>query len=50
MKLQEKYLPLDYKDSMFEELLSLGQGNSTVDEYTHRFHELSICSSVAETE
>lgn len=50
MKLQEKYLPLDYKDFVFEELLSLRQRNSTVDEYTHRFHKLCICSSVVETE
>jgi hypothetical protein len=50
MKLQEKYLPLDYEDSVFEELLSLRQGNLTVDEYTHRFHELSIRSRVAETD
>ncbi len=50
MKLQEKYLPLDYEDSVFEELLSLRQGNLTVDEYTHRFHELNIRSRVAETD
>jgi hypothetical protein len=50
LKLQEKYLPIDYEESLFEELLTHRQGNMTVDEYTNRFHELSIRSQVSETE
>lgn len=50
LRLQEKYLPMDYEESLFEELLALRQGGSSVDDYTHRFHELSIRSQVSETE
>ncbi|XP_062170468.1 uncharacterized protein LOC133876199 [Alnus glutinosa] len=50
IKLQEKFLPLDYEDSLFEELILLRQGNMSVDEYTTKFHDLSIRSQVAETE
>ncbi|XP_062164932.1 uncharacterized protein LOC133871509 [Alnus glutinosa] len=50
LKLQEKYLPMDYEDSIFVDLLAHKQGTTTVDEYTHRFHELSICSRLTETE
>lgn len=50
LRLQEKYLPINYDESLFEELLSHRQGNTTVDDYTHRFHELSIRSQVSETE
>lgn len=47
--LQEKSLPIDNEESLFEELLSHRQGNTTVDDYTHRFHELTICIRVSET-
>jgi hypothetical protein len=50
LKLQEKYLPVDYEEMLFEELLFLRQGATTVEEYTNRFHELSIRSHVSETE
>lgn len=50
MKLQEKYLLIDYEEMLFEELILLRQGQSSVDEYTSRFHELNICSRVFETE
>ena len=50
LKLQEKYLPIDYEEALFEELLLLRQGNSSVEDYTNKFHELSIRSHVAETE
>jgi hypothetical protein len=50
MKLQEKYLMLDYEDSLFEELILPRQGTMTVDEYTNKFHELSIRSQIADTE
>lgn len=48
LKLLEKYLHLDYEDSLFEELILLRQGNMTVDEYTNRFHELSVRSHITE--
>lgn len=50
LKLQEKYLPIDYEEMLFEELLLLRQGNTTVDDYTNKFHELSIQIRVSETE
>lgn len=50
LKLQEKYLPLEYEDLVFAKLLAHKQGNTTVDEYTHRFHELSVRSRLTETE
>jgi len=50
MKLQEKYIPLDYADSLFEVLIMLHQGNMTVDDYASKFHELSIRSQISETE
>jgi hypothetical protein len=43
-------LPIDYKESLFEQLLALRQGGSSIGDYTHRFHELSIRSQVSETE
>jgi hypothetical protein len=50
LKLQEKYLPIDYEEALFEELLLLRQGNLSVDEFTNKFHELSIRSRVSETD
>lgn len=44
--LQEKYLPIKYEESLFEELLALRQGSTTMGEYTHKFHELSRRSRV----
>lgn len=35
---------------LFEDLLLLWQGEALVDDYTNRFHELSIRSQVSETE
>lgn len=49
MKLQKKYLPIDYEESLFEELVLLQQGSTSVDEYTNKFHELSIRSQAVET-
>lgn len=49
MMLQEKYLLLDYEDSLFEELILLRQGSMTVDEYTNKFHDLSTRSQISET-
>jgi len=50
LKLQEKYLPVDYEESLFEELLLLRQGSLSVEEFTNKFHELSIRSHVSETD
>jgi hypothetical protein len=50
LKMQEKFLSMDYEDSVFAELLALKQGSMTIDNYTHRFHELTIRSSLIETE
>ncbi|XP_068644824.1 uncharacterized protein [Aristolochia californica] len=49
-RLKEKYLPIDYKQLMFEEMLRLRQGILTVDQYTDRFHELTVRSKVVENE
>jgi hypothetical protein len=50
LKLQEKYMPVDYEEVLFEELFFLRQGTSTVEDYTNKFHELSIRSHISETE
>jgi hypothetical protein len=50
LKMQEKFLPMDYEDSVFAELLALKQGSLSIDDYTHRFHELTIRSRLIETE
>ena len=49
-RLKEKYLPIDYEQMMFEEMLQLRQGSLTVDQYTDRFHELTVRSRIAETD
>lgn len=48
MKLQAKYLPIDYEEMLFEELLLLKQGKASVDEYT-KFHVQSIRNCINET-
>lgn len=50
LKLQEKYMSIDYEDMLFEKLLLLCQGNCTVDDYTNKFHELILYSCISETE
>ncbi|KAG6738607.1 hypothetical protein POTOM_058227 [Populus tomentosa] len=49
-RLKEKYLPIDYEQMMFEEMLQLRQGSLSVDQFTDRFHELTVRSKVTETE
>ncbi|KAG6756914.1 hypothetical protein POTOM_037213 [Populus tomentosa] len=49
-RLKEKYLPIDYEQMMFEEMLQLRQGSLSVDQFTDRFHELTVRSRVTETE
>ena len=48
-KLKEKYLPIVYEQMMFEEMLQLRQGSLSVDQFTDRFHELTVRSKVVET-
>jgi hypothetical protein len=49
-RMKEKYLPIDYEQMMFEEMIQLRQGLLTVDQYTDRFHELIVRSRIVETE
>jgi len=49
-RLKEKYLPINYEQMMFEEMLQLRQGSLSVDQFTDRFHELTVRSRVVETE
>ena len=49
-RLKEKYLPIDYKQMMFEEMLQLKQGTLIVEQYTNKFHELIIRNRTAETD
>uniref|UniRef100_A0A6M2EDD0 Retrotransposon gag domain-containing protein n=1 Tax=Populus davidiana TaxID=266767 RepID=A0A6M2EDD0_9ROSI len=49
-RLKEKYLPIDYEQMVFEEMLQLRQGFLIVDQYTDRFHELTVHSRIAETD
>jgi len=50
LELQEKYLSIDYEEMLLEELLLLPQGNTIVDYYTNKLHELNIPSCVSEME
>jgi hypothetical protein len=50
LKLQEKYLPIDYEESLFEELLLLGRWNFSIKDFTNKFHELTIRSRVSKTD
>ncbi|KAG2667313.1 hypothetical protein I3760_15G108400 [Carya illinoinensis] len=49
-RLKEKYLPIDYEQMMFEEMLQLRQGSLSVDQFTDCFHELTVHSKIVETE
>ncbi|KAK6911097.1 Retrotransposon gag domain [Dillenia turbinata] len=42
LKLPDKYLPLDFKEFLYEELLSLKQGSMIVDDYTKKFNNLVV--------
>jgi len=48
--LKEKYLPIDYEQMMFKEMLQLRHGSLIVDQYTDRFHELTVHSRIVETD
>ena len=47
-QLKEKYLPIDYEQIMFEEMLQPRQGSLIVDQCTDRFHELTVRGKVVE--
>ena len=49
-RLKEKYLPINYEEMMFEEMLQLRQGSLSVDQFTNHFHELIARSKIVETE
>ncbi|XP_031261494.1 uncharacterized protein LOC116119684 [Pistacia vera] len=49
-RLKEKYLPIDYEQMMFEEMLQLRQGSLSVDQFTDRFHKLTVRNKIVETE
>ncbi|KAJ0007621.1 hypothetical protein Pint_30467 [Pistacia integerrima] len=49
-RLKEKYLPIDYEQMMFKEMLQLRQGSLSVDQFTDRFHELTVRNKIEETE
>jgi hypothetical protein len=43
-------LPIDYEQMMFKEMLQLRQGSLIVDQYTDRFHELTVRSRIVEND
>lgn len=48
-RLKEKYLPIDYEQMVFEEMSQLRQSLIN-DQFTNRFHELTVRSKIVETE
>lgn len=47
--LEVKYLPANYEQLVYEDMLRWEQGlNTTVDQSTERFHDLSVRSQVVE--
>lgn len=50
-RLESKYLPINYEQLIYEDMLQWSQGTkTTVDQYTERFHELTVRSKTNETE
>lgn len=47
LKLQEKYVLIDYEEMLFEKQFLLRQGSSSVDKYANKFHELNLHSFVS---
>ncbi|KAK0591475.1 hypothetical protein LWI29_002616 [Acer saccharum] len=44
-RLESKYLPINYEQLIYEDMLQWNQGTkATVDQYTERFHELTVRS------
>lgn len=49
--LEVKCLPANYEQLVFEDMLRWAQGlNTTMDQYTETFHDLSVRSQVVETD
>lgn len=49
-RLETKYLPANYEQLVYEDMLRWMQGmHMTVDQYTEKFHDLSVGSTVGET-
>ncbi|KAI9160345.1 hypothetical protein LWI28_007308 [Acer negundo] len=50
-RLESKYLPINYEQLIYEDMLQWSQGTkATNDQYTERFHELTVRSQANETE
>ena len=50
-RLEAKYLPINYEQLIYEDMLQWNQNNrTTVDQYTERFYELTVRSKTNETE
>jgi len=50
-RLEAKYLPINYEQLIYEDMLQWNQNNrTTVDQYTERFHELTVRRKTNETE
>ena len=48
-KLEDKYLPFDYVDSLFDQPVDCRQGTSIVDDFTERFHDRMVRCKVFDT-
>ncbi|KAL5835139.1 hypothetical protein ACOSQ4_014636 [Xanthoceras sorbifolium] len=50
-RLESKYLPINYDQLMYEDMLQWKQEpKASIDQYTERFHELTVRSKAVETE
>ena len=49
-KFEDKYLPVDYIDSLYDQLVDYRQGTSTIDDFTERFHDLMVRCKVPKTD
>lgn len=43
LKKKDKYLPVDYRDSLYNQLMEWQQGNKSVVQYTEKFDKLMRC-------
>lgn len=48
-KMEERFLPIDYKKLLYTEMFNLKQYNKLVEEYTKEFRGLSIWNQVRES-
>jgi hypothetical protein len=50
-KMESKYLPVNYEQLVYEDMLRWSQSSRiSIDYYTEKFHELTVCSRVIEIE